>query len=323
MHFYTVSTSKEKVMRAKHALVRTIAGAVMLTMTVSLGVTNVAFADTGDTVTASEIATAVINTDATNGNLVAEPVPSATDADSAAVVQQNDTTTDVPKNPDDGIGIKSKDGTDITIGLPNAATANDAQRLSDGTVVYSGTDGSANAVIPTSDGVQILNTIANSDAPTRYNYNVSVPEGGKVEVVEGGGAQVVDTNGTGTLYIGAPWAKDKNGAAVPTHFEVEGANLIQVVDHNNGAFVYPVVADPRVYYSWGILTIKFSSAETGYISRAGGAAVGAYFGNVAGAFFGALGGDWIADVAASRGQCVVFRFVPWYVWAGGVWIENC
>lgn len=310
-------------MRTRHASARTIAGAVMFTLTVSLAVPASAFADTSDNVTTSEIASAINTTDAASGDLVAEPVPSKTDADSAAIVLKDGSTTDIPKSPEEGIELTGKDGSDITIELPNADDANDAQRLSDGTVVYSGTDGSASAVIPTNDGVQVLATIANVDAPTHYDYVISVPEGGKVEVVADGGAQIVDASGTGTLYVGAPWAKDSNGTTVPTHFKVEGTSLVQVVDHSSGDFTYPVVADPRFYWAWGITTIKFSSAETGYISRAGAAAIGAYVGGPAVAFASTLGGDWFADQAAARKQCLVYRIVPWNFFLGGFWIERC
>jgi hypothetical protein len=193
----------------------------------------------------------------------------------------------------------------------------------DGTVVYPSNDGSASAVVPTNDGVQVLNTITSPAAPTRYDYNVSVPEGGSVEETADGFVQILDADGKGLFYVALPWAKDASGNSVPTHFEVEGTKLIQVVGHNTGEFTYPVVADPRFYYSWGIYTVKFNSNETGYISRAGGAAIGAYLGGPGAAFFTALGGDWLADVAASRRMCLVYRVVPWYIWASGLWIERC
>lgn len=309
-------------MRAQYARVRTVTAATMLTLIAAFVSPSVAFADSSDTVTLSEVATALRAIDNDSDTLVATAAPSTMDADSAAVVQQDGSTTDIPKNPEDGVGIKSKDGTSITIDLPQAEAANDAQRLSNGTVVYPASDGSANAVIPTSDGIQFLTSIYNSDAPTRYNYDVSVPEGGKVEVV-GGAARVVDADGGDILYVGLPWAKDANGIAVPTHFEVEGNSLIQVVEHNGAAFTYPVVADPRFYYSWGIYTVKFNSTETGYISRAGGAAVGAYLGGPAAAFFTAIGGDWLADYAAARRLCLTYRLVPYAIHLSGLWVDRC
>lgn len=44
--------------------------------------------------------------------------------------------------------------------------------------------------------------------------------------------------------VDAPWARDANGAEVPTHFEVEGNVLTQVVEHKSGEFAYPITADP-------------------------------------------------------------------------------
>lgn len=295
----------------------------MLAVLITLIGPNVAVADTtSDNITAGQVLGALDSTDAENGDLVGEPVPSKTDGDSAAVVQQHGSVTDIPKDATDGIGLTGKDGSNITIELPNADDADKAQRV-DGTVVYPSNDGSASAVVPTNDGVQVLNTITSLDAPTRYDYNVSVPEGGSVEETADGFVQILDADGKGLFYVALPWAKDADGNSVPTHFEVEGTKLVQVVDHNTGEFAYPVVADPRFYYSWGIYTVKFNSNETGYISRAGGAAIGAYLGGPGAAFFTALGGDWLADVAASRRMCLVYRVVPWYIWASGLWIERC
>jgi hypothetical protein len=197
------------------------------------------------------VAAALRGTDAGNGDLVAEPVKSVTDTDSAAVVQQDGATTDVPKDPESGVVLDSADAPKVTIGLPNADEAGNAKRLSDGTVVYPGTDGSAQAVIPSSEGVQMLTTIANADAPTRYAYRVDVPDGSKIEIVDGS-AIVLDGNGSPMMAVAAPWAKDANGISVPTRFETDGSTLTQVIEHALGNYVYPVTADPFWIPAWVI-----------------------------------------------------------------------
>ena len=286
-----------------------------------LAMPSTASANTGtnDTVTSSEVADALTDV---HGNLVAEPVPSKTDADSAAVVKQDGSVTEVPKDPEDGVVLDSKDAPEVTIDLPNADEANDAKRLQDGTVTYPGTDGSAQAVIPTDGGVQMLTTISNADAPTRYDYKVDVPEGGKVQVQEDGSAVVTDSEDKTVLIVPVPWAKDANGTAVPTKFDASGTTLTQVVNHTTG-YTYPVVADPRFYWSWGFYVVKFNSAETGYLSRAGAAGIGAYLGGPGAAFFATLGGDWMADWAAARRLCLVYRVNPAWIWASGLWAERC
>lgn len=46
--------------------------------------------------------------------------------------------------------------------------------------------------------------------------------------------------------IDASWALDANGKPVPTHYEVNGTTLTQVVEHAAGT-AYPVVADPSYW----------------------------------------------------------------------------
>ncbi|MCM2420626.1 hypothetical protein [Streptomyces sp. RKAG293] len=217
----------------------------IVTTAVMLAAPSMATADAGDAVSSSEVATALNSTDARNGSLVAEPVKSTTDADSAAVVKQGGVTMEVPKNPEDGVFLKSEGAPPVTIDLPNANEAKDATRLSDGTVIYPGTNGSASAVIPTTTGIQMLTTIASSDAPTRFAYKVAVPAGGRVELAEDGSATILDGEGAIVVAAATPWAKDANGVAVPTRFETDGTTLTQVVDHASGRFAYPVVADPN------------------------------------------------------------------------------
>lgn len=128
-------------------------------------------------------------------------------------------------------------------------SAINATLLADGTVVYDGTNGSANAVIPTESGVQMVIAIANSEAPTRYDYKVDVPSGGHIEILEDG-AVILDGSGALVTAVQAPWAKDANGAIVPTHFETDGRTLTQVVGHTNNSYAYPIIADPFWIPAW-------------------------------------------------------------------------
>lgn len=94
-----------------------------------------------------------------------------------------------------------------------------------------------------SDGtVQIATVIDTPSAPTRYEYEIDLPTGATLIALDGG-ARIVDDSGEILGVFDAPWARDANGAQVPTRYEVTGATLTQVVDHGI-AFAYPVVADP-------------------------------------------------------------------------------
>jgi len=200
----------------------------------------VASAET-DTVTVTEVATALRGVE--NSGLVADAIPSTTDINSASISALNGMMADIPKDPEMGVSLAAEGVGSVTIDLPNAQSSQDAKRLPDGIIVYPGSDGSANAVIPTENGVQMLTTIAAADAPTRYDYGVSVPAGGRIVLLDGA-ASVVDGQGEVVLSVPRPWAKDAHGVAVPTHFEVDGTTLTQVVEHSVGDYAYPVVADP-------------------------------------------------------------------------------
>lgn len=223
----------------KRTVAAMIASAVAA-MTFTFATPSAAFADpsTNDTVTAGEIASALNSTDNQNGKLVAEPIKSTTDADSAAVAKVAGTVVDIPKDASDGVTFGQLD-----IQLPNADEAGAAKRLADGTVVYPSGDGSANALIPTDNGLQMLVSIANHEADTRYTYKPGTPEGGKIEIVDGG---VVVSNADGTPYtaLPAPWARDANRTTVPSHYETDGKTSITLVVQHTSANAFPVVADP-------------------------------------------------------------------------------
>ncbi|WP_297006681.1 hypothetical protein [uncultured Corynebacterium sp.] len=66
-----------------------------------------------------------------------------------------------------------------------------------------------------------------------------------------------------------PWAKDAEGKEVPTHFEVRGNSLVQVVDFDGNTF-FPVVADPR--FNWDIVSghAYLNKSETKQAAAAAG-----------------------------------------------------
>lgn len=62
--------------------------------------------------------------------------------------------------------------------------------------------------------------------------------------VENGSVVAWNADGGYSFGISAPWALDANGVQVPTHFEVRGLELVQVVSHTSGSYRDPIVADP-------------------------------------------------------------------------------
>lgn len=141
-------------------------------------------------------------------------------------------------------------------------------------MAYVGKNGSANAVIPTMYGVQLLTTIENRKAPTSFAYPVTLPQGGKIGLaVQGGGAAVYDAKGNLSAVISKPWAKDANGQDVPTWFTTDGKVLTQHIPHNERGMHYPVVADPSIRWYWNGAVVTLSRAEMATVAYGGSQAL--------------------------------------------------
>ena len=178
----------------------------------------------------------------------------------------------VPSDPSNGIvlggGSSDLPATTINIGLPFADQANTAQAVSNGAVSYDNGNGSTTVPVIKTDGtLQISTVIANAGAPSNYAYPISVPDGGSIALADNGSAVVFNADQDVIAAVLPPWAKDATGASVPTHFEVNGNVLVQVVDFSAAGVVFPVVADPQFALYGGILpSIKLNKKETAQAS---------------------------------------------------------
>ncbi|NUU07687.1 hypothetical protein [Leifsonia sp. C5G2] len=166
----------------------------------------------------------------------------------------------VPIDPSSGISLGTSAG-DLTVSLPFAAKADDAAAEKKGVVSYDNNNGSTTVPVVTKDGsLQVNAVISAATAPKRYTYDLTLPAGGQI-VQAGEGYFIVNAESNAVAYVSAPWAKDANGAQVPTHYELSGSTLTQVVDFTSTT-AFPVVADPQ--FAWhGILpSVKLTRAET-------------------------------------------------------------
>jgi hypothetical protein len=144
---------------------------------------------------------------------------------------------------------------------------------------------------------------------------------GEIEVLAPGIDHPVST-------VAPAWATDAEGRPVPTHFEVRGSALVQVVNHRGAS--YPVVADPK--HTWGYVTgtTYYSRKETRSLKTRTAvytavsaicAAFGTQTGGAACVAAGVVAYQWnyVAGNAYSDGKCVKIK-VPtmWaYAYAGG------
>lgn len=206
-------------------------------------VNGIATTDRSVSVTAADVATTLAHD--TGVFAASDKTNAASDADTAIQAVTAGATVEVPKDPNEGVTLGATNGPKLEIQLSNANSSQDAAQIAPGTVAYSSTNGSANAVQATEDGgVRMLTVIDNPNAPTAYSYNVTIPDGGIIQLTIDGGAVVIGLDGTVFATVAAPWAHDALGRTVRTYFTTNGANLTQHIEHNVPGVVYPVTADP-------------------------------------------------------------------------------
>lgn len=157
-----------------------------------------------------------------------------------------DVTIKIPRSAKDGISLSGGESpTNVKVVLENADSVHFTGGESRGTALMTGKDSSIAVPTIRDDGSLQINTVINSSsAPRRYVYDFDIQGG--AHLVEGvdGVADVEDSQGSSVAGIMPAWAIDHKGAKVPTHFEIEGAKLVQVIDLDSNDIAYPVVADP-------------------------------------------------------------------------------
>jgi hypothetical protein len=159
----------------------------------------------------------------------------------------------VPLDPRAGLNIAAADGRRLSVELGNPSSGR-AASLRGGAVAHDNGDGSVSVPIPKEDGsLQIVTVVENAAAPTEYTYGLDLPKGTTIEETDDGALGFVAADGSFLGGIAAPWAVDAEGTEVPTRYVVSGTDIVQVVDHASGDYVYPIVADPwlgiDLYYS--------------------------------------------------------------------------
>ena len=148
---------------------------------------------------------------------------------------------------------KSKKNThSLVISLPNKENSTftgHAKVAQDNTVVYENYQENTDVAVQTfKDSIRILTILNDADAPNEYKYKINVPSGGKIEKLKNGSILIFDSNQKLFAGFAPAWAVDKNGQKIPTHYKIEGEELIQVIEHLSVNTVYPVVADPLYGY---------------------------------------------------------------------------
>ena len=188
--------------------------------------------------------------DATASSGIAARTPTSGSSDDSAVIAtapSDGVTISAPAqsttDPDTG-QTKTIPASTVAMGLPFASQASAAHSESASIVSYDNANSSSTvAVLKTDSSVQVNAVMMNASAPTSYVYPLTVPQGATTTLQPDGSVIVTAADGYPLGGIAPAWAKDAAGAAVPTHYELDGTLLTQVVTPTAGTS-YPVVADP-------------------------------------------------------------------------------
>ena len=95
------------------------------------------------------------------------------------------------------------------------------------------------------NSIKVEISITSEDSPTIYPFRVRDLCAQNHIGGEGLGlTQLLGCDGETLGWVADPWARDSAGLKVPTHFEFDGEEVKQIVDHTSSAFTYPIIADP-------------------------------------------------------------------------------
>ena len=170
---------------------------------------------------------------------LADPAEVDTGRDGSVSLETGNAKTVIPAVSDEPIVLD-----DVKIGMPSPAVAAESERVDDSIVSFDNEDGSSTVPVLKSDGsVQITTIIDDTSAPSVYEYDLALPDGATINIDETGFV-TASTGDKFVVGVAPAWAVDATGLEVPTHYELEGTTLRQVVDHHAGDFTYPIVADP-------------------------------------------------------------------------------
>lgn len=170
-----------------------------------------------------------------------EAVPLTVDS-ATGDVWNGDRTVSIREDPDGLLSVEMPEEA-LGITLPVEHSGKRDSRGGSETTSWEDSDGVTFTPLVTPEGdVQINTIIPDADAPQRYAYDLSIPDYSSVEDT-GGALLFLDADGNMIAGLAPAWAVDAAGQSIPTHFEVDGKTVTQVVEFTEDA-QFPIVADP-------------------------------------------------------------------------------
>jgi hypothetical protein len=221
----------------------------------------------------AEYVSAVVN----QADASVQTIPFSQTQDDSSSLASTDSGVTLPAESSDSVELNTADSDDsFSVELPDLSGLSDATIADDGTAVYHSSDDSTSvAVRAHENGAQILTILNGEDSPSSYTYAVDVPSGGSLHMADDGSVNVLDSDGLAVASATTPWAKDANGSSIPTHYEVDGNSITQIIDRGDTNWKYPIVADPNWWQitkcvgslAWVVGSAVFSVAKIAKIKK--------------------------------------------------------
>ncbi|MFK4362358.1 hypothetical protein ABH939_005893 [Rhodococcus sp. 27YEA6] len=173
------------------------------------------------------------------------------------------------------VSVSSETGATVTL----TADGTSGTRVVDDTAVADVAGATIVSEAMAQDSARQAISIPDASAPTSYTFTLDVPEGLSTRVAADGDVEIFGVaEGVDIVFgsIAAPWAKDANGANVPTSFQVNGNTLTQTVEHNGGT-AYPVTADPKLTFGTSVYLNLWGSEANAIAYAFNAVAIGGVF----------------------------------------------
>lgn len=234
--------------------------------------------------------------------------------DGGHVFKAGNTATNISNEPSTPVEVAGAGASPMTVSLPSGLNLDKGLAASNGTIVYKSTNDSVDAAVQAlNDGsVRIQTVIHNSSASHKFSY--SIGGGFHPAVASDGKIYAVGTDAAGqyqAFAVQSAWARDANGASVPTHYEVHGDQLVQIVSPDANA-AYPIVADPTWEWYNFAYGAGFNKQETRELASAGAVSGFCAALGPVGIACGVAAADWFyqAQQMANKNSCVFIAAAP-------------
>lgn len=185
----------------------------------------------------------------------------------------------LPTGSDNVIRI-GMDKIDCTITLPaDVSDSNNQRRNSDERAVYQDdTKTFTNQVAVTDLGLEVLTVLNSEEAPKAYDFETGTD--GSVRLEKATGSQdvilVYNNDGLVVAVIENMLAKDANGKAVKTVFDIRNNVITQRIDTQDSSITYPITSGINVYSTGSAADLLDWFNDAHWIWRADGVSLRLY-----------------------------------------------